>query len=87
MHRFPRDAAASEAVFVPAAGCGRDAAASDHSAAEDDGYAIAYVHNPERNASDLVILAAQDFTGKPVARVHLPARVPLGFHGSWVPDV
>ncbi|MET7708337.1 carotenoid oxygenase family protein [Micromonospora sp. NPDC005413] len=38
-------------------------------------------------ASDLVILAAQDFTGKPVARVHLPARVPLGFHGSWVPDV
>ncbi|WP_444947855.1 carotenoid oxygenase family protein [Micromonospora ureilytica] len=79
VHRFPRYAAASEAVFVPAE-------ASDPSIAEDDGYAMAYVHNPERNASDLVILAAQDFTGKPVARVHLPARVPLGFHGSWVPD-
>jgi carotenoid cleavage dioxygenase-like enzyme len=27
-----------------------------------------------------------DFTADPVARVHLPARIPLGFHGSWLPD-
>jgi carotenoid cleavage dioxygenase-like enzyme len=33
-----------------------------------------------------VILHAQDFTGEPVARVHLPARIPLGFHGSWIAD-
>ncbi|HEX2746255.1 MAG TPA: carotenoid oxygenase family protein [Streptosporangiaceae bacterium] len=37
-------------------------------------------------SADLVILAAQDFTGPPVARVHLPARIPLGFHGSWIAD-
>jgi carotenoid cleavage dioxygenase len=79
VHRLPRGAAASEAVFVPSDPC-------DGRAAEDDGYAIAYVHNPERGASDLVILAAQDFTGEPVARIHLPGRVPLGFHGSWMPD-
>ncbi|MEW2155933.1 carotenoid oxygenase family protein [Streptomyces sp. NPDC007189] len=79
VHRLPRGAAASEAVFVP-----RNA--SDHRAAEDDGYAIAYIHNPDRGAADLVILAAQDFGGEPVARVHLPGRVPLGFHGSWIPD-
>ncbi|WP_346102977.1 carotenoid oxygenase family protein [Nonomuraea maheshkhaliensis] len=30
--------------------------------------------------------AGQDFTGAPIAVVHLPARVPLGFHGSWIPS-
>jgi carotenoid cleavage dioxygenase-like enzyme len=29
---------------------------------------------------------AQDFAGEPVARIHLPVRVPLGFHGSWIAD-
>jgi carotenoid cleavage dioxygenase-like enzyme len=71
-HDFGRDATAGEAVFVPASA----------DAAEDDGYVLAYVHNPDRNASDLVILAAQDFSAEPVARVQLPARIPLGFHGS-----
>ncbi|MGW5622895.1 carotenoid oxygenase family protein [Streptomyces olivaceus] len=79
VHHLPRGAAASEAVYVP-----RDPA--DPRAAEDDGYTVAYVHDPDRGASDLVILAAQDFTGEPVARIHLPGRVPLGFHGSWIPD-
>jgi len=63
-------------VFVP----------SSPTAAEDDGYGMAFVHNPDRGASDLVILAAQDFTGDPVAAVRLPARIPLGFHGGWLPD-
>jgi Beta-lactamase/Retinal pigment epithelial membrane protein len=36
--------------------------------------------------TDLVILAAQDFAGEPVARIHLPVRVPRGFHGSWIAD-
>ncbi|MBV2155391.1 carotenoid oxygenase family protein [Kitasatospora sp. SUK 42] len=54
--------------------------------AEDDGYLLAYVHDPERGASDLVVLSAEDFTGAPVATVHLPVRVPAGFHGSWIPD-
>jgi carotenoid cleavage dioxygenase-like enzyme len=76
VHRFERDAAAGEAVFAP----------SSPEAAEDDGYVMAFVHDPDRGAADLVILAAQDFTGEPVAAVHLPARVPLGFHGSWIVD-
>ena len=79
VHRLPRGAAASEAVHVPRVPDGPGAA-------EDDGYTVAYVHNPDRGASDPVILAAQDFTGEPVARIHLPGRVPLGFHGSWIPD-
>jgi carotenoid cleavage dioxygenase-like enzyme len=75
-HEFGRDATAGEAVFAPAS----------PDAAEDDGYVMAFIHNPDRGCADLVILAAQDFTGQPVARVHLPTRVPLGFHGSWIPD-
>jgi carotenoid cleavage dioxygenase-like enzyme len=75
-HRFPRDAAVGEAVFAPSASDG----------AEDDGYVMAFVHDPERGAADLMILSAQDFAGAPVARVHLPRRVPLGFHGSWIAD-
>ena len=75
-HDFGQDATAGEAVFAPAA----------PGAAEDDGYVMAFIHNPDRSAADLVILAAQDFTAEPIARVHLPARIPLGFHGSWIPD-
>ena len=61
-------------------------APSSADAAEDDGYVLAFAQNPDRGASDLVILAAQDFLGAPVATMHLPARVPLGFHGSWIAD-
>ncbi|WP_316520157.1 carotenoid oxygenase family protein [Kitasatospora brasiliensis] len=74
-HEFGRFGAVGEAVFVPA----------ESPTAEDDGYLMAYVHDPARGAADLVILAAQDFTGEPVARVHLPVRVPLGLHGNRVP--
>lgn len=76
LHALGPGSSAGEGVFVP-----RSA-----DAAEDDGYVMALVFDPARGASDLLILAAQDFAGPPVARVHLPARVPLGFHGSWIPD-
>ncbi|MFI0407651.1 carotenoid oxygenase family protein [Actinomadura sp. 3N508] len=73
---FPAGSGVGEAAFVP----------SGPSAAEDDGYLMALTFDPERQATDLVIIASQDFTGEPVATVHLPVRVPLGFHGSWAPD-
>ena len=57
-HEFGRDATAGEAVFAPAT----------PDSAEDDGYVMAFVHNPDRGAADLVLLAAQDFTSEPVAR-------------------
>lgn len=76
LHRFPEGAAVGEPVFVPRRGA-RD---------EDDGYVLSYVNDPDRGATDLVILSAQDFGGHPPARVHLPGRVPLGFHGSWIAD-
>ena len=76
VHDFGPGCAAMEPVFVPRVG------ATD----EDDGYVILYVYNAARGASEVVILAAQDFAGAPLAVVELPVRVPFGFHGAWVPD-
>jgi len=35
---------------------------------------------------ELLVLAAADPAAGPVARVVLPNRLPMGFHGNWVPD-
>jgi carotenoid cleavage oxygenase len=67
---------ACEAVFVPA----------HDDAAEDDGWVLSLVYDADRDTSDLLVLNAADFTGEPQAVVHLPQRVPFGFHGNWVPD-
>ena len=75
-HEFGDGATTGEFVFVPAA----------PDASEDDGYVMGFVHDPDRGAADLVILSAQDFGAEPVARVHLPSRIPLGFHGNWIAD-
>jgi carotenoid cleavage dioxygenase len=53
---------------------------------EDEGYILSFVYDRNRGASDLVILDAAEFHKGPIARVHLPVRVPEGFHGSWIPD-
>jgi carotenoid cleavage dioxygenase len=53
---------------------------------EDDGYLMSYVFDASRGASELLILDARDLQRDPLARVLLPARVPYGFHGAWVPD-
>jgi carotenoid cleavage dioxygenase len=65
-----------EPYFIPREG----------STAEDDGILMSYVYDTTKNASELVIWDAQDLSAPALARVHLPARVPYGFHGSWVPD-
>jgi carotenoid cleavage dioxygenase len=67
---------AGEAVFVP----------ESTASGEDDGFVLSLVYDTEREASDLLVLHAQDFTGDPVAVVHLPVRVPYGFHGNWAAD-
>lgn len=65
----------AEVVFVPRA----------PGAAEDDGWLASYVYDRETDRSDLVLLDAADICAEPVATVHLPARVPAGFHGNWIP--
>jgi carotenoid cleavage oxygenase len=52
-------------------------------AAEDEGTLIGYVYDRDTDRSDLVLLNAG--TLEDVAAIHLPARVPQGFHGNWIP--
>lgn len=64
-----------EAVFAPARSNG----------AEDEGYLITYVYDKATKTSDLWVMDASNISAKPVAKVKLPVRVPVGFHGVWVP--
>lgn len=61
--------------------------APDGTTGEDDGWLMGFVYDRARDASDLVILDAQRIESKPVARIGLPARVPQGFHGNWMPGI
>ncbi len=67
--RFP-----GEFVFVP----------RSDDAAEGDGWLMGFVINIADETTDYVILDAMNFTGEPVATVHIPHRIPPGFHGNWV---
>lgn len=76
-HRLPAGHTCGEVVFVP-----RAVASS-----EDDGYLLTFAHDRATDCGYLLILDAADMGGRPLAEVHLPVRVPGGFHGSWVPAV
>ena len=69
--RFP-----GEAAFAP----------DPSSTEEDAGWLMSFVYDAAADRSDLVILDAQRFAAPPAATIHLPARVPFGFHGNWMPD-
>jgi carotenoid cleavage dioxygenase len=56
---------------------------SSAEAAEDDGVLMGYVHDRPTGRSELRLLDAG--TLEDVAAVHLPGRVPAGFHGNWCP--
>ncbi|MGY2060368.1 carotenoid oxygenase family protein, partial [Nocardia gipuzkoensis] len=70
---FGPGTALGEFVFEPSA----------PDSAEDDGVLMGFVYDAASDTTDLAILDAG--TLEDVARVHLPHRVPAGFHGNWVP--
>jgi carotenoid cleavage dioxygenase-like enzyme len=65
----------SEAVFVK----------DPDGTSEDDGWLLAYVYDQATDKSEVLILDASTMAEKAIARILLPTRVPMGFHGSWVP--
>jgi len=48
---------------------------------EDDGILMGYGYHRGRDEGQLLLLDAQ--TLESMATVHLPQRVPMGFHGNW----
>lgn len=70
-----------EMSFVPNPAAGAEGAAEDP--AEDDGVLMGYGYHRGRDEGQLLLLDAQ--TLESVATVHLPQRVPMGFHGNWAP--
>jgi carotenoid cleavage dioxygenase len=70
-------------------GAGRHPSEAAFAPADDQpggpGWLLSYVYDAASDTSDLVILDPADLSA-PVAAVHLPRRVPFGFHGNWLPD-
>jgi carotenoid cleavage dioxygenase-like enzyme len=67
----------AEPVFVP----------RRPDAEEDDGWILTPVYDARRDTSFVAILAARDFDGEPVAKLHLHGRIPGHFHGSFAAGV
>jgi carotenoid cleavage dioxygenase-like enzyme len=76
-HHFGDGVSPGEGVFAPAA----------PDSGEDEGFILVMTHDENQGVSELQILDAQNFAGDPVGRVRIPQRVPVGFHGNWIPDV
>lgn len=74
-HEFGAGRRAGECVFV----------ARPAAKAEDDGWLLTFVYDKASDQSALVVLDAADITAEPEAVVHLPVRVPDGFHAAWMP--
>lgn len=73
VHRFRLGCYGGEAVVVPS-----------HAASAPDHYVMTWVFDQNKQTSDLLILNGSDFSAAPVAQIHLPVRVPMGLHGSWI---
>jgi carotenoid cleavage dioxygenase-like enzyme len=73
-HEFGAGRETGEAVFVPRSPDGPEA----------DGWLLSLVYDAATDRSDLVVLDTADFTGPPVAVVHLPVRAPHGLHAAWM---
>lgn len=72
-HYFPKGVFGSEPVFV----------ANDDG---EEGHLITFTSDLA-GKSEVHIINTSDMSAEPVAKVKLPQRVPLGFHGTWAPAV
>lgn len=71
---LPDHLQASEPIFVRASDGKTD----------EEGWLLAVEYDRTSDSSDLVIYDAHAFSAKPEARIHLPVRIPFGFHGAYL---
>jgi carotenoid cleavage dioxygenase-like enzyme len=70
----------------PGTSTGEAVFAADPSGTDErDGWVLTYELDAATGSTDLLVLDGHDITTE-VARVHLPQRVPPGFHGNWLPN-
>jgi carotenoid cleavage dioxygenase len=70
---FGAHRAACEMVFVPRPG----------GESEDDGVLVGFVHDLADETTELQVIDAASLES---IAVEIRARIPVGFHGSWMPD-
>jgi carotenoid cleavage dioxygenase len=75
-HDFGPDQVGGEFVFIPRA----------PDADEADGWLMGLVIDARNDSTQLQFFEALDIEKGPVGAVHIPHRIPPGFHGNWIPD-
>ena len=65
---------------------GRKAFPRTPDAPEANGYLITPVYNHTTDTTNITIIDTNDFTGPPIATIHLPVRIPHGFHTTWITE-
>ena len=54
--------------------------------AEDDGWLMTFVHDPDGHPPSSSSSTPRTSTGATSPRCRCPQRIPYGFHGNWVSD-
>ena len=83
---YPAGEYGSEAQFIPRSGSLDHRFNIENKFIEDDGWVVAFVAKENGRNAELYIWEAPSFKYGPVARLEIPAHIPLGFHGLWVPQ-
>ncbi|GAB5502009.1 carotenoid oxygenase family protein [Pyruvatibacter sp.] len=73
---FEERVVASEGVFVPAS----------ETADEGEGWILTFGVHAQTGASKASVFDATKVSDGPVGEIILPQRVPVTFHGSWIPE-
>ncbi len=84
--RYDVENGGSQKLELPGKEAAEPVPVIDTSGSEDDGWVLSYVYDKADDSSELWILDAAAVDSGPVARIAMPQRVPMGFHGSWLPS-